>query len=58
MMRVEAELLLEDADRASRGEAGIRTHEQRAADALVELARRVQAITAPRTPSIKGQKRL
>ena len=41
LMRVEAELLLEDADRYGHADAEDRTHEQRACDALVALALRV-----------------
>jgi len=41
LMRVQAELLLHDADTYPQEEADVRTHEQRAADALVALALRV-----------------
>jgi hypothetical protein len=41
MMRVEAELLLEDADNLGSDAHEDRTHEQRAADALVRLAVRI-----------------
>ena len=40
-MRVQAELLLEDADRLGQENWQDRTHEQRAADAFVALALRV-----------------
>ena len=41
LMRVQAELLLDDADRLGLDEWEDRTHEQRAADAFVALALRV-----------------
>jgi sugar diacid utilization regulator len=41
LMRVQAELLLEDADRLGQENWQDRTHEQRAADAFVALALRV-----------------
>jgi hypothetical protein len=41
MMRVEAELLLEDADSVGKGHEVVRTYEQRAADGLVRLAKAV-----------------
>jgi hypothetical protein len=41
MMRVEAELLLEDADSVGEGHEVVRTYEQRAADGLVRLAKAV-----------------
>ncbi len=40
-MRVEAELLLDDADRLGQEDHEDRTYEQRAADAFVALALRV-----------------
>ncbi len=45
LMRVEAELLLEDADRFGENDHEVRTNEQRAADALVALAFRVTDAT-------------
>jgi hypothetical protein len=48
-MRIEAELLLADADDWATAGYEDRTHEQRAADALVELTRRVgEAATSTR----------
>jgi hypothetical protein len=48
-MRVQAELLLDDADRLGREDWEDRTDEQRAADALIELALRVaDAVEQPR----------
>jgi hypothetical protein len=41
LMRVQAELMLDDADRLGSETSEDRTHEQRAADALVALADRV-----------------
>lgn len=50
LMRVQAELLLQDADRLGRENWEDRTHEQRAADALVALALRVvEALEQSRT---------
>ncbi len=51
LMRVQAELLLQDADRLGLENWGDRTHEQRAADALVALALRViEAMQQSRRP--------
>ncbi len=41
LMRVEAELLLDDADRLGQQDEETRTYEQRAADAFVALALRI-----------------
>lgn len=41
LMRVQAELLLDDADRFGQPDQADRTHEQRTADAFVALALRV-----------------
>jgi len=47
LMRVEAELLLADADVWATADHEERTPEQRAADALVELTRRIGKASAP-----------
>lgn len=47
LMRVQAELLLHDADTYPQEEAEVRTHEQRAADALVALVLRVSDALGP-----------
>jgi hypothetical protein len=54
LMRVEADLLLEDADAVSRGESCRRTQEQRAADALVEVARRLGEVVEQRREQRTG----
>lgn len=47
LMRVEAELLLDDADRLATEDQEDRSHEQRAADAFVALALRVSGASHP-----------